>query len=421
MTDTVGAAITQVAREESGRVLALLAARFDDVDLADDCVQDALLQAVETWSTHGVPDNPAAWLYAVSRNRMIDQLRRRAASRRRLAASASELIPESDPRPGTPLVVDDREIGDERLRLILLCCHPALDRETQIALTLRLVGGLSTAEIAAAFLVSESTLAQRIVRAKRKIRDARIPLTIPDDLDGRVGAVLGVLYLIFNEGYLARRSPSSLVRVDLADEAIRLSWQLVDLVPDDGEVRGLLALELFHRARFVTRTDVAGDLVVLEDQDRSLWDATMIDSAREVLGRAVTLPGVGVYRIQALIAAVHMRAATSAETDWPVIVDLYRMLERIDPGPVVALNHAIAVAMVDGPERGLHLLDAIDGLVDYHLWHAARGELLARSGDLGGAVAAFGRALELAENPAERRHLRRRIDQCSPSETDVEE
>lgn len=291
MTDAVGSAITRLAREESGRVLALLAARFDDVDLADDCVQDALLLAAETWPSHGVPDNPAAWLYTVSRNRVIDQLRRRAAARRRLAAAAPDLIPDDQPATGSPLIVDDNELGDERLRLLLLCCHPALDRDAQVALTLRLVGGLTTAEIAAAFLVPEKTLAQRIVRAKRKIRDARIPLTIPTDIDGRVGVLLGVLYLIFNEGYLARGAAPALVRVDLADEAIRLSEQLIDLVPHDGEAHGLLALELFHRARFDARTDATGELIVLADQDRSAWDATMIDRARDVLRAGVGLPG----------------------------------------------------------------------------------------------------------------------------------
>jgi RNA polymerase sigma-70 factor, ECF subfamily len=408
VTDAAGSAITRLAREESGRVLALLAARFDDVDLADDCVQDALLLAAETWPSHGVPDNPAAWLYTVSRNRVIDQLRRRAAARRRLAAAAPDLIPDDQPATGSPLIVDDTELGDERLRLLLLCCHPALDRDAQVALTLRLVGGLTTAEIAAAFLVPEKTLAQRIVRAKRKIRDARIPLTIPTDIDGRVGVLLGVLYLIFNEGYLARGAASALVRVDLADEAIRLSEQLIDLVPHDGEAHGLLALELFHRARFDARTDATGELIVLADQDRSAWDATMIDRARGVLRAGVGLPGVGVYRIQALIAALHVGAASSADTDWPAIVGLYRILERIDPGPVVALNRAIAVSMVEGPECGLLEVDAIDGLADYHLWHAARGELLARAGDVTAADAAFRRAAELTENPAERRHLERR-------------
>ncbi|MDL9948244.1 hypothetical protein QSJ19_22215 [Gordonia sp. ABSL11-1] len=277
--------------------------------------------------------------------------------------------------------------------------------------TLRLVGGLMTAEIAAAFLVPEKTLAQRILRAKRKIRDARIPLTIPTDIDGRVGGLLGVLYLIFNEGHLARGAASALVRIDLADEAIRLSEQLIELVPHDGE-----ALEVFHRARFDARTDATGELIVLADQDRSAWDATMIDRAREVLRAGVGPPGVGVYRIQALIAALHVGAPSAADTDWPVIVGLYPILERIDPGPVVALNRAIAVSMVGGPERGLLEVDAIDGLADYHLWHAARRDLRARAGDVTAADAAFRRAAELTENPAERRHLARRQRADDPAE-----
>ncbi|NDZ96640.1 sigma-70 family RNA polymerase sigma factor [Streptomyces sp. SID6673] len=416
MADTAGSAIARLAREESGRVLALLAARFDDVDLADDCVQDALLQAAETWPTRGVPDNPPAWLYTVARNRIVDQLRLRASRRRRLSAAAPELLAGNEPSTGPELIVDNRELGDERLRLLLLCCHPALDRDAQVALTLRLVGGLTTAEIAAAFLVSERALAQRIVRAKRKIRDARIPLTIPADIDSRVGVLLGVLYLIFNEGYLSRGATPSLVRLDLADEAIRLTGQLIELIPENGEAHGLLALEMFHRARFGARLDVVGDLVVLSEQDRSHWDATMIERARTVLQTAVACPGVGVYRIQAIIAALHAGAETAADTDWAAIVDLYRILERIDPGPVVVLNRAIAVSMVDGPEMGLAEVDAIDGLTDYHLWHAARGELLYRAGDPAAAAEAFGNALSLADNPVEQRHLRSRIDMCSAGE-----
>ncbi|MGV9710617.1 RNA polymerase sigma factor [Gordonia sp. NPDC003424] len=416
MGDVVDAAVTAVAREESGRVLALLAARFDDVDLADDCVQDALLQAMETWRTKGIPDNPAAWLFTVSRNRMVDQLRRSASSRRRLAAAARDLTADEpvDADVSLPTVRTGAEVGDERLRLMLLCCHPALDVAAQTALTLRLVGGLTTNEIAAAFLVPESTLAQRIVRAKRKIRDARIPLVIPDDLDGRVDALLAVLYLIFNEGYLATdRDAAALVRVDLAEEAIRLSEVLTSLMDANGEAHGLLALELFHRSRFAARVDEDGDLVTLEHQDRGRWDDAMITRARDVLATAVARPGVGPYRIQALIAGIHARAMSSADTDWTTIAELYAILERMNPSPIVRLNRAIAVGMADGPARGLDDLDDVAGLSDHHLWHAARAEMLARLGREDEARSAFTEALTHVRNPAERRHLQRRLDMLS--------
>lgn len=299
--------------------------------------------------------------------------------------------------------------ADDHLRLVLLCCHPALDRDAQVALTLRLVGGLTTAEIAAAFLVPEATLAQRIVRAKRKIRDAAIPLSIPADLDGRVDALLAVLYLVFNEGYLSRGEGGDVVRVDLVDEAIRLTALVAELLPDRAEVDGLLALELFHRSRAATRTDALGDLVLLDQQDRTQWDIAVIREANAVLQRALQRMQPGPYQVQAVIAAHHANARTAADTDWPAIAALYRQLEAMTGSPVVRLNHAIAVAMADGPHAGLAMLDDTDGLDTYHLFHSARGELLLRAGDTAAARSAFERALTLTDNPAERRHLERRL------------
>ncbi|MFW0796165.1 sigma-70 family RNA polymerase sigma factor [Gordonia sp. CPCC 205515] len=411
MGDDVDDAVAALAREESGRVLALLAARYDDLDLADDCVQDALLQAMETWRAQGIPANRAGWLYTVSRNRIVDQLRRRDTARRRLASAARDLaadeVSESD--AGESMIQGEGEVGDERLRLMLLCCHPALDVTAQTALTLRLVGGLTTTEIAAGFLIPEKTLAQRIVRAKRKIREARIPLAVPDDLDSRLDALHSVLYLIFNEGYLASDPDAAdLMRVDLAEEAIRLTDLLSSLV-DTGETFGLLALELFHRSRFAARVDPSGELVTLDQQDRTRWDAALVARAQDALSSAVARPGVGPYRIQALIAGIHARAPSSDATDWQTIVELYVILERMSSSPVVQLNRAIAVGMAHGPQRGLDDLDGIEGLTGQHLWHAARAEMLVRLGRDADARAAFGEALARVRNPAERRHLQRRV------------
>jgi len=395
--------VTKLAREESGHVIALLAHRFGDLDLADESVQDALLAAAQ-WQV--VPANPAGWLYTVAHNRAVDRLRRAAAERRRLqAASYALTLPQAEEE--TDMIVEHSDVGDEKLRLVLLCCHPALDRDAQVALTLRLVGGLTTPEIAAAFLVPEPTLAQRIVRAKRKIRDAGIPLTIPESLDERVDAVLTVLYLIYNEGYLSRSSAGG--RVDLVDEAIRITSALASLVPSNAEVQGLLALELYGHARASSR--FSGDtLVLLEDQDRSTWNGEMIAHANRVLTSALALATPGPFQLQAWIASHHANARTSAETDWPAIASAYRQLLGMTSSPVVALNHAVAVAMSDGAPAGLALLDSITGLDEYHLYWAARGELLARSGDRDAAAPAFRRARDLATNPAEQRHLDRRID-----------
>jgi RNA polymerase sigma-70 factor (ECF subfamily) len=408
---TVEGALTLLAREESGHVLALLATRFGDVDLADDCVQDALVQAVESWPADGIPDNPAGWLYRVAYNRAIDRLRRTASAERRLLAAAPELTDAGRLEKGEEVpIVEATEVGDEQLRLMLLCCHPSLDQDTQVALTLRLLGGLTTTEIASAFLLPESTLAQRIVRAKRKIRDARIPLSIPADLSPRVDAVLTVLYLVFNEGYLARGESQDAVRVSLVDEAVRLTIVARSLLPGEAEVSGLLALELYHRARLDTRLDGAGDIVQLENQDRSRWDGELIAQANALLRSVLGRDPAGPFQLQALIASQHANAPTPGDTDWSLIADLYVRLLEVAPSPVVALNHAVAVAMADGPRAGLALLDGLgDALATYHLFHASRGELLARSGDRDAARTAFVVARSLAVNPAEQRHLDRRI------------
>ena len=385
-------------------MLALLARRFGDLDLADEAVQDALVAAVSDWPAKGIPSNPAGWLYTVARNGAIDRLRRAASARRRLADAAHELTAEWEEEPD--MIIDESTVGDEHLRLMLLCCHPALDRNSQVALTLRLVGGLTTPEIAAAFVVPEATLAQRIVRAKHKIRLAGIPLSIPADLDERVDALLAVLYLVFNEGYLSRGTDAA-TRVDLVDESIRLVRQAQELLPDTPEVLGLLALELFHRARMSTRTDALGELVLLEDQDRSAWDLDQITEGNAVLRDAMVQLKPGPYQVQAIIASHHANARTAPDTDWAAIAGLYGQLEQMTHNPVVALNRAVAVAMADGPRAGLVLLDDLHGLEEYYLLHSTRGELLLRAGEP--AREAFERALALVTNPAERRHLLRRL------------
>lgn len=404
-------ALTHLAREESGRVLALLAGRFGDLDLADDAVQEALLEAVRTWPDQGVPDNPAGWLMTVARRKALDRIRRTTSAHRRATAAAYDLVEGAEPAAERGLVEEGAEqvdITDEHLRLVLLCCHPALNQDAQVALTLRLVGGLSTAEIAAAYVVPEATITQRVVRAKRKIRDAGIPLSIPAVLADRVDALLTVLYLIFNEGYLSRSS-TGLVRVDLADEAIRLTRLACDLLPDSGEVRGLLALELYQRARFATRVDGAGDLVLLERQDRTRWDRDQIAEANRVLAAALADPTPGSFRLQAVIAAQHANARTYADTDWPAIAAAYARLDEHTGSAIVRLNRAVAVAEADGPHAGLRLLDTVEGLDDFHLLHATRAELLSRAGEADAARAAFERARGLTDNPAEQRFLDRRI------------
>jgi RNA polymerase sigma-70 factor, ECF subfamily len=412
----VDQAITSLMRSDSGRVIAILARRFRDLDLADDCVQEAFSEAAAKWPISGIPDNPLAWLLTVARNRAIDRLRRAAAAKRRLREAAADLLAQHDDHERSEdLMIDESstspsfDADGDQLRLVLLCCHPALDRTAQIALTLRLVGGLTTPEIAAAFLVPEATLAQRIVRAKRKIREARIPLSLPERLDERIDVLLGVLFLIFNEGYLPRGESNEVMRVDLADEAIRLTRQVVRLAPESAEALGLLALELFARSRWSTRTDAHGDLVLLEDQDRSHWDLAVIGEANALVHEFLRRMQPGPFQLQAVIAAHHANARTASDTDWPTITRLYGQLLAMTSSPIVALNHAVAVAMSDGPHAGLSLLDGITGLDSYHLLHAARAELLVRAGRVAEAQASFRRARSLTDNLAERRHLERRL------------
>ncbi len=405
-------AVTRLAREESGRVLALLTRRFGDLDAADDAVQDALITALTAWQS-GVPESPAAWLYTVARNTLIDQLRRDRASRRRLHEAAPELTAHhttAEQEEEDDLIMDASSLGDERLRLLLLCCHPALDRDTQVALTLRLAGGLTAAEVAAAYLLPEATLTQRVVRAKRKIREAGMPLSIPANLDERVDALLRVLYLIFNEGYLSRGN-AHVTRVDLITEAIRLTRQVVDELPASAEAEGLLALELYHHARSGTRVDALGELVLLENQDRTGWNLDEITEANARLHSAMARMSPGPYQVQAIIAGHHANARTAADTDWAAIAELYAQLGRMAPNPVVELNRAVAISMADGPLAGLAVLDRLTGLDEYHLFHATRGELLARAGRP--AAESFERARQLTSNEAERRHLERRATEVA--------
>jgi RNA polymerase sigma-70 factor, ECF subfamily len=379
--------------------------KLGDWDLAEDAVQDAFAVALERWPKDGVPDNPAAWIATTARNKAIDRLRRR-----RVLEEKKVMLPE--PFDSDDLDESGDSIPDDRLRLIFTCCHPALAPEAQVALTLRTLGGLATPEIARAFLVAEPTMGQRISRAKGKIRDARIPYEVPADerLPERLPAVLAALYLIFNEGYLATES-DAVIRRELSAEAIRLARVLAQLMPDEAEVLGLLALMLLHDSRRETRVDPAGDLVLLEDQDRSRWVAEEIAEGAALLDRVLRLGPPGPYGLQAAIAAEHARAPTAADTDWGRIALLYGLLTQVKPTAVVELNRAVAVAMSEGPEAGLELIDALDGLDRYHLLHAARADLLSRLERRDEARAAYQRALELTSNPAERAFLERRLDE----------
>jgi RNA polymerase sigma-70 factor (ECF subfamily) len=406
-TEPVRRVIEDIYRSESRHVLATLIRLLGDFDLAEEALHEAFTVAVEQWSRDGLPANPRAWLVSTGRFRAVDAVRHRA----RLDASLTELAKRLD-EVARANAARDEELEDDRLRLIFTCCHPALASSTQVALTLREVCGLTTEEIASAFLTAPTTMAQRIVRGKAKIRDARIPYQVPSgsELSERLDSVLAVIYLVFNEGYSAS-SGSSVTRSDLSEEAIRLGRLLVDLLPDP-EALGLLALMLLQESRRAARTSAEGDLILLEDQDRSLWDRAKIAEARSLIGRAFASRQFGVYTLQAAIAGVHAEAPTAADTDWDQLVALYDILERAEPSPVVALNRAVAVAMRDGPQAGLELIDAIlarGELADYHLAHAARADLCRRLGRTAEARQSYQRALALTRQEPERRFLERRL------------
>jgi RNA polymerase sigma-70 factor (ECF subfamily) len=404
--------VEDVFRTEHGRILATLIRLLGDIDAAEEALQDAFEAALEQWSAAGTPANPVGWLVSTGRHKAIDRLRRRARFAQKQEAIARHL----------ELLVDEEDapVPEDRLRLIFTCCHPALSAEAQVALTLRTLGGFTTEEIARAFLVPLPTMAQRLVRAKAKIRAARIPYQVPPDsaLAERLEAVMVVVYLVFNEGYAASSGPR-LVRRELCDQAIRLGRMLVELLPAHAEPKGLLALMLLHDSRRATRLDGAGDIVLLEDQDRSRWDRAEIEEGVALVEIALraSAPAPGPYALQAAIAAVHAQSPAASATDWPQIAALYALLARVHPTPVVALNRAVAVAMSAGIEQGLGLVDELDRggeLASYHLLPVARAELLRRLGRHAEAAAAYRRALGLVSNEAERRHLERRLREVIP-------
>jgi RNA polymerase sigma-70 factor (ECF subfamily) len=401
--------LESVFRREHGRIIASLIRLCGSFDRAEEAMQEAFAAALTNWSARGLPANPAAWITTAAYRKLIDTRRRERTRREKQVELEQEAMPsttEEPAGPGDPLSA----LPDDRLRLIFTCCHPALNREAQIALTLRTLGGLTTNEIARAFLVPEPTLAQRLVRAKRKIQDAHIPYEVPaeDRLDERRAAVQAVIYLIFNEGYLAT-SGSTLIRQELCAEAIRLARMLCEVDTPEPESFGLLALMLLHDSRRHARTDDAGMLVTLEDQDRALWDREQIGEGRALVEAALRRGLIGPYQLQAAIAAVHAGAESAEATDWRQIAALYGELAQIDPQPVVLLNRAVAIGMSEGPQRGLALIEALRSLDNYHLLHAARADLLRRLGSRQAAAEAYRRALALTANGVERAYLGRRL------------
>jgi len=413
VSEDVDAVVADTFRQDWGVVVATLIRMTGDWDLAEECAQDAFAQALSRWPGDGVPRRPGAWIVTAARNRAVDKLRRRSVETAKLREIAAAGDPARAPAGESGDATDGSGIADDRLRLLFTCCHPALSLEARVALTLRTLAGLSTAEIARACLVSEATMAKRLVRAKGKIRNAGIPYRVPsaDLLPARTPGVLAVLYLLFNEGYAATAGAYR-IRTDLCSEAIRLARLLAQLMPDEPEALGLLALMLLHDARRGARIDEAGRLVTLEDQDRTRWRRGEIDEGIAVLEPALDRGDVGPYQLQALIAACHATADTAADTDWAGIARLYRRLMDVTPSPVVALNHAVAVAMSDGPAAGLALIERLetDGrLADYHLLPATRADLLRRLGRHPEAAVAYRSAIELADTDPVRDYLIRRL------------
>jgi len=415
MLADANAAVQEVYSSDWGRIVATLIRSFGDFDVAEEAAQEAFTAAVDQWREAGVPDSPPAWIIQTARHKAIDRIRRQTRFKEKVESYAASGLIQTIEEPD----YDTSEISDDRLRLIFTCCHPALALEAQVALTLRTLGGLETEEIARAFLVPPATMAQRLVRAKRKIRDAGIPYSVPDttDMPARVDAVLTVIYLIFNEGYAPTQGGKP-VRTDLCAEAIRLGRLLRILMAPQppAEATALVALMLLHDSRRDARLDEAGDIVVLEEQDRSRWHQDQIDEALPLVDEALESEA-GPFALQAAISAVHCRAKRAEETDWPQIVRLYDHLELAQPSPIVSLNRAVAVAMVDGPRSGLALVDAVAATGDldgYHLLHAARADLLRRVGSSKEAAKSYARALELVTNDSERQFLERRLREVQP-------